>query len=530
MFGERKAMAEIPEIPKIQPTYLIFKRKDAIQIQNPISYSKIISINDENKIETVMLEETDEIIEIKPGREFKINEKLLMIHRYIHNDLNMSYKDILDVEIIYTEKKLSDLSEEGVCENEGENLRISHRYPNEGRSAIDFQATILDTFIDCELRRENIINNDKKMYVMVLICYDSAERKIIGELVNRYLFIEEKEAHLSQQSRNQNSRSYNSMYTIPQQPQNPYFSNQFGNVGNNPLIQPSYNPMANIASLFNIIGNTGSSSLWSQPLNPPNPPNPSRPLNPPNPSRPLNPPNPSRPLNPPISSMVSTTMESISGTSSEISSGITSSNSNIPDEQKTDYERKIQELDRQREDELNEIRQMFFNGSHQSSNPIQNTQPALFPPPSINDFLGDGDYEITYMVSNPFTPMQYSQPSQLSLMGNMMNLLRFVNGVIGDENVIFENLMEPVRVTVSDDNMDVFLTSFKYNPDIENKDLKIKNQDNCSICLSKYEKDETVSYLNTCNHLFHTTCIDKWLREFNHKCPICRISADPSKK
>ena len=501
IFGERKAMSEIP---KIQPTYIVFKRKDAIHIQNPISYSKIISNNEEQKIETVMLKETDEVIEIKLGREFKINEKLLMIHRYIHNDLNLSYKDVLDIEIIYTEKKLDDNKDN----TENETSRIAHRYPNEGRSAVDFQATILDTFIDCELRRENIINNDKKMYVMVLICSNPEERKVIGELVNRYLFIEDREAHLSQQSSNRISRSYprtyhnsyNPLFGIPRM--------------NDPFMAPSYNPLANIASLFNMFGNTGSNSFWSQPI----------PRAPPQPPQPPQPPTSSFH---PLSSLISSTMGPISSAGSEISSGTASSS--VSDEQKTDYERKIQELDRQREAELNEIRQMFFQDrdrpiqaqpAQPSQPPVQNRQP------SIHDIFGEGDYEITYMFSNPFASRQVPP---MSLMGNMMNLLRFVNGVGGDDNVIFENLMEPVRVTVSDDKMNVFLTSFKYDTKAENTDIKIKDQDTCSICLSKYEKDEAVSYLNTCNHLFHTTCIDKWLRDFNHKCPVCRMSADPSK-
>jgi len=490
MFGERKTM---PEIPKIQPTYIIFKRKDVIHIQNPMSYSKIISNDEEQKIETVMLKETDEIVEIKLGREFKINEKILMIHRYIHNDLNLSYKDVLDIEIIYTEKKLND-NQDNQDNRDDETSRIVHRYPNEGRSAVDFQATILDTFIDCELRRENIINNDKKMYVMVLICANQEERKVIGELVNRYLFIEDREAHLSQQSRNRISRSYNPLFGISRM--------------NNSFMTPSYNPQVDIASLFNMIGNTGTNSSWSQPI----------------PRAPL-PPNSSFH---PSSSLISSTIGSINSTGSEISSGTTSST--VSDEQKTDYERKIQELDRQREAELNEIRQMFFQDRHrpiQESQPIQPSQtPVQNRQPSIHDIFGEGDYEITYMVSNPFASRQVSP---VSLMGNMMNLLRFVNGVVGDENVIFENLMEPVRVTVSEDKMNVFLTSFKYDTETENAEIKIKDQDTCSICLSKYEKDEAVSYLNTCNHLFHTTCIDKWLRDFNHKCPVCRMSADPSK-
>ena len=337
IFGERKAMTEIP---KIQPTYIIFKRKDVIQIQNPISYSKIISTNDENKIETVMLKETDEIIEIKQGREFKINEKLLMVHRYIHNDLNLSYKDVLDIEIIYTEKKIVENTGNSNENDENKTLRIAHRYPNEGRSTVDFQATILDTFIDCELRRENIINNDKKMYVMVLICNNPEERKIIGELVNRYLFIEDREAHLSQQSRNRISRTYNPIF-MPRRAQNPYFSGNFGEIRDNPFISPSYNPIAGIASLFGMLGNTGSNSLWSQ-----------SPILSQQQSRQRSEQTPSPvPSSYPTSAMATTTMGSISSSGSGINSGETSLNSNISNEQKSNYERKIQELDRQREEE-----------------------------------------------------------------------------------------------------------------------------------------------------------------------------------
>jgi hypothetical protein len=89
--------------------------------------------------------------------------------------------------------------------------------------------------------------------------------------------------------------------------------------------------------------------------------------------------------------------------------------------------------------------------------------------------------------------------------------------------------MEPVRVTVSEVSINTFLTSFKYGNIESDEKIKIKDQDKCTICLSTYERDEDVSYLNTCDHLFHTNCITKWLLEFNHKCPICRTSSDPLK-
>ncbi|WCJ24779.1 RING/U-box superfamily protein [Euphorbia peplus] len=43
----------------------------------------------------------------------------------------------------------------------------------------------------------------------------------------------------------------------------------------------------------------------------------------------------------------------------------------------------------------------------------------------------------------------------------------------------------------------------------------------CSVCLSEFEQDETVRLLPKCNHAFHITCIDTWLRSHTN-CPLCR--------
>ena len=86
--------------------------------------------------------------------------------------------------------------------------------------------------------------------------------------------------------------------------------------------------------------------------------------------------------------------------------------------------------------------------------------------------------------------------------------------------------MEPVKVTLDDTEIKKYLTHFTFG---EKKDLKVKDQKTCIICLNDYKNGDKVSYLNTCHHLFHTKCINKWLTEFNHKCPMCRKSANPTK-
>jgi hypothetical protein len=45
----------------------------------------------------------------------------------------------------------------------------------------------------------------------------------------------------------------------------------------------------------------------------------------------------------------------------------------------------------------------------------------------------------------------------------------------------------------------------------------------CSICILEYlYQNELVSVL-LCKHMFHTSCIEKWLEnENNNNCPLCR--------
>ncbi|XP_022897256.1 uncharacterized protein LOC111410894 isoform X1 [Olea europaea var. sylvestris] len=43
----------------------------------------------------------------------------------------------------------------------------------------------------------------------------------------------------------------------------------------------------------------------------------------------------------------------------------------------------------------------------------------------------------------------------------------------------------------------------------------------CYICLADYEDSDKLRVL-PCNHKYHVACIDKWLKEINRVCPLCR--------
>ncbi|GLT44840.1 hypothetical protein SLA2020_187150 [Shorea laevis] len=43
----------------------------------------------------------------------------------------------------------------------------------------------------------------------------------------------------------------------------------------------------------------------------------------------------------------------------------------------------------------------------------------------------------------------------------------------------------------------------------------------CSVCLNEFQEDEMLRLLPKCNHAFHISCIDTWLRSHTN-CPVCR--------
>ncbi|KAL5750088.1 hypothetical protein ACOSP7_024691 [Xanthoceras sorbifolium] len=55
----------------------------------------------------------------------------------------------------------------------------------------------------------------------------------------------------------------------------------------------------------------------------------------------------------------------------------------------------------------------------------------------------------------------------------------------------------------------------------------IPNDNTCSICLCEYQPKEVLRTVPECNHYFHVTCIDEWLR-LNATCPVCRNTPEGS--
>lgn len=46
-------------------------------------------------------------------------------------------------------------------------------------------------------------------------------------------------------------------------------------------------------------------------------------------------------------------------------------------------------------------------------------------------------------------------------------------------------------------------------------------REECSICLADFKPNSDVNRLS-CGHVFHCSCLEKWLKYWNTTCPLCR--------
>ncbi len=67
------------------------------------------------------------------------------------------------------------------------------------------------------------------------------------------------------------------------------------------------------------------------------------------------------------------------------------------------------------------------------------------------------------------------------------------------------------------DNKHITMDNVELN--IINK-IKKERKNNCSICIETLDK--TATTILSCGHIFHMTCLNKWINSNHNTCPLCR--------
>jgi len=204
--------------------------------------------------------------------------------------------------------------------------------------------------------------------------------------------------------------------------------------------------------------------------------------------------------------------------------------------------------------QMNELQNVFstpFQGTV-----LQSTIPEVKEPDSDSDIDSDSDDEInhtqfpntginhtpSYSIHHPlqhflntditdllhqtFPPIQTQPPFNISDLTTTNN--PFIN--------IFDNIMnqaqnqtqEDVPVVLTEEALDV-IEKISYTELIDKYNIVECKDDACTICMEPYEiTDENISVM-PCKHYFHFECISKWLKDCNHKCPVCKKSCGENK-
>ncbi|OVA06708.1 zinc finger protein [Macleaya cordata] len=56
-----------------------------------------------------------------------------------------------------------------------------------------------------------------------------------------------------------------------------------------------------------------------------------------------------------------------------------------------------------------------------------------------------------------------------------------------------------------------------------------RSDHDCSVCLTQFEPESEINRLS-CGHVYHKTCLEKWLDYWNITCPLCRTPLMPQEE
>ncbi|KAL6981991.1 Homeobox protein B-H1 [Sarracenia purpurea var. burkii] len=51
--------------------------------------------------------------------------------------------------------------------------------------------------------------------------------------------------------------------------------------------------------------------------------------------------------------------------------------------------------------------------------------------------------------------------------------------------------------------------------------------ESCAVCLYEFEVGEEIRWLTNCKHIFHRSCVDRWMDHDQMTCPLCRTPFVP---
>ncbi|KVI10621.1 Zinc finger, RING/FYVE/PHD-type [Cynara cardunculus var. scolymus] len=106
----------------------------------------------------------------------------------------------------------------------------------------------------------------------------------------------------------------------------------------------------------------------------------------------------------------------------------------------------------------------------------------------------------------------------ISIMKEILCSILHVVGIrLASSNPAFTESLEP-RGSPSEVYMEEFRNQ---TPSLRYISLCRATNQECSVCLTEFKPDAQINHLS-CGHVFHKSCLEKWLKYWNITCPLCR--------
>ncbi|XP_027336742.1 E3 ubiquitin-protein ligase RHA1B-like [Abrus precatorius] len=58
-------------------------------------------------------------------------------------------------------------------------------------------------------------------------------------------------------------------------------------------------------------------------------------------------------------------------------------------------------------------------------------------------------------------------------------------------------------------------------------DLEENKETSCAVCLFEFSAEEEIRCMRNCTHIFHQSCVDRWIDHDQKTCPLCRTPFVP---
>jgi hypothetical protein len=155
----------------------------------------------------------------------------------------------------------------------------------------------------------------------------------------------------------------------------------------------------------------------------------------------------------------------------------------------------------------------FQNMNNEETPPINldNQFTSIIPPQINQQYPGIPSISASFEINN----------------NNIQSGRNFLQSVL---NTIISPIQEDVIVPLANESIEELNNVNKYTYEEFKEKLFNNGKDidpACSICQTSYDeeiietgKDDIIQL--DCKHYFHATCINEWLKNYNHICPICK--------